>query len=439
MKTTRTYIQLAVLGACFLLLARPDRLLSSVSPRLEGDGLARVLEVVVEDSRPGVDALLDAAVTDRIYEARGFRRSRGEIGRGENLAAVLRAGGATAAEAVLFARAFDPVCDVRRLRPGDRYDLLVDADGRIERFEYRRSPLEVYAAEAREDGWAVARVDVPLERREVVRAGRVEGSLYGSFLAAGADVDLAMAFVELFSWDVDFTRDTRAGDEFRVIYQDLYVDGERVGNGRILAAQYRGRRGDHTAIYYKSGRIEGYFAPDGTSVRKSFLRSPLKYTRISSRYSLRRKHPVLKVVRPHRGVDYAAPTGTPVWSVAGGTVRHAGWKGQAGKTVIVRHPRGYETFYNHLSRVARGVRAGARVKQGQVIGYVGQTGLATGPHLDFRVKKNGRWVNPLTERYPAGDPVPPDELDTYRAWAAGWVDRLEALAPAVDVARTAEP
>jgi len=270
-------------------------------------------------------------------------------------------------------------------------------------------------------------VDVPVVREEAALAGRVAGSLYGSFLAAGGDPDLVLAFADLFAWDVDFARETREGDEFRLVYERLSAEGESVGNGRVLAARYTGERGTHTAVYFRSAATQGYFDPEGRSVRKSFLRSPLKFSRISSRFTHARRHPVLDVVRPHQGVDYAAPTGTPVWAVADGTLEHAGWKGEAGKTVTLRHARGYETSYNHLSGFARGVRAGARVEQGQVIGYVGETGLATGPHLDFRVRKDGRWVDPLREKYVAGDPVPAKEREVYREWAQRWLERLDGL------------
>ncbi len=418
-----------LLGLCFVLLARPDRLWSSIPPHLPPEVGEAVLSGLAEPRLPGVDETLGRELEERIFRLKGLRRFEGQIRRGENLDAVLRKVGVSAGEAVAFGRALKPVFDPRRAQPGDRYEALVSEDGRLVRFEYRRSPLEVYRAVARDGGWAVERADVPVERRETTLVGRVRGSLYQSFLDAGGDPDLVMAFVELFSWDVDFSRETREGDEFRLIYHRLVVGDEEVGNGRILAAQYRSRQGVYTAIYYRSDRVEGYFDPEGRSVRKSFLRSPLKFTRISSRFSLSRRHPILKVVRPHRGVDYAAPRGTPVWSVADGTVRHAGWKGQAGRVVIVRHARGYETYYNHLSRFGRGIRKGVRVKQGQVIGYVGQTGLATGPHLDFRLKRNGRWVDPLKERYPAGDPVPKAERGRYREWARVWVDRLESLAP----------
>ncbi len=435
MARNRSIVHGLLLVACFVALARPDRLWSSVQPRLDPDRSAALLEPLALPSGPGIHDRFAADLERRILELQGFRRVPGAVAAGQSLDQILRAAGVAAGESLAFARSLKPVLDPRKMRPGDSYELLLDASGQLFRFDYRRSALERYRAQAADGGWTVEKVDVPVERREAELAGRVAGSLYESFLDAGGDADLIMAFADLFSWDVDFGRETREGDEFRMIYEKLYAEGEPVGNGRILAARYSGTEvGEHTAIHYRSAAVEGYFDPKGHSVQKAFLRSPLRFNRISSRFSRSRRHPVLNVVRPHSGVDYAAPAGTPVWSVAEGTVTYAGWKGQAGKTVSVRHARGYETFYNHLSRFGAGVRKGARVAQGQVIGYVGQTGLATGPHLDFRVRKEGRWVNPLRERYVDGKPVPAEETDAYLAWAQIWLERLAAPPAPVDVA-----
>ncbi len=418
----------AAIAVCVVAVSRPDLLWSSVPPKLSPGEAGRLLAPLAVPSSPSIDDHFADLLDERVWELRGFRRVEGEMASGETLEGVLRAGGVAAGDALSFCRALKPAFDPRRARPGDEYALLLDPAGGLARFSYRRSAVERYRAEAAGAGWRVERVDVPVVREQESIAGLVAGSLYESFLDAGGDPDLVMAFADLFAWDVDFSRETREGDEFRVIYERLSAGGEPVGNGRILAAQYRGERGAYAAVYYRAGATEGYFDLEGKSVRKSFLRSPLKFARISSRFTMARRHPVLNVVRPHRGVDYAAPTGTPVWSVADGTVDYAGWRGDAGRTVVIRHTRGYETSYNHLSGFGKGVRRGARVDQGQVIGYVGATGLATGPHLDFRVKKDGRWVDPLREKYVAGDPVPKAQRDAYRAWALRWLEQLDSLA-----------
>ena len=297
--------------------------------------------------------------------------------------------------------------------------------------------MEIYEADWTGKDWRVVRVNVPVERREAVISGDVTGSLWESFARAGADPDLIMSFVDLFGWDVDFAHESQPGDQFRVVYQVLYADGQPVGNGRILAASYRDSNEAHYAVYWESGKTKGYFDQKGQSVRKSFLRSPVNFNRISSNFSYRRLHPVTRDVRPHMGVDFAAPIGTPVWAVADGTVMFVGASGGSGRMISIRHAQGYETSYLHLSRFASSVRAGGRVSQGNVIGYVGSTGTSTGPHLDFRVKKDGRWVNPLKEKYLPGTPVASDEMARYRQWAGEWMDRLAALPVDIKVAEKA--
>jgi murein DD-endopeptidase MepM/ murein hydrolase activator NlpD len=428
------------LGLCALILA--VCLAAGTRPGPQGSSAAAGADLSRPGTETGTQGIEESLFTGPdlpIRELPGYRWVEGEVARGENLNQLLRRAGVESGESLGFARALERVFDPRRARPGDRYEIALDPENHVHRFVYRRSRLEVYRAVALPAGgdraWSVERLQIPIEHRTAELAGRVTGSLYGAFVGAGADADLTMAFVELFGWDVDFSREAREGDEFRVIYEKLFVAGESVGNGRMLAAQYVGACGKHNAVYYKSDRIEGYFDPEGRSVRKSFRRSPLEFARITSRFSRGRRHPVLKVVRAHNGVDYAAPAGTAVWSVADGTVAFAGWKGQAGKTVAILHAKGYETSYNHLSRFAKGIQKGAPVKQGETIGYVGRTGLATGPHLDFRVKKDGQWVDPLKEKYVAGDPVPEDERGRYRAWARAWIDRLEGLVCGMHVAR----
>ena len=232
---------------------------------------------------------------------------------------------------------------------------------------------------------------------------------------------LANDFADVFAWDIDFSRHSRPGDDFQILYERLYRtddEGEQVyvKPGRILAAHYRGANGEYSVLYYEPepGR-GGYFRPDGTSVEGAFLMAPLRHARITSSYSRARRHPILKVTRPHHGIDYAAAIGMPVWSVATGEVIYRGWAGGFGNLVKVKHNNGYVSYYAHLSRFAKGLRVGDRIAQKQVLGYVGQTGLATGPHVCFRVQKNGRYVNPAELRTPAGESVKPTLLATFYA------------------------
>ena len=252
-----------------------------------------------------------------------------------------------------------------------------------------------------------------LKPRIETLAGLVETSLYDAIRVLGEDPLLADDFAEIFAWDIDFTRNVRRGDAFRILYERLYLtddDGQEVyiRPGRILAARYSGTVGEHAAVYFQETQNRGsYFRPDGSSVERAFLVAPLRYSRISSTYTNARRHPILNVTRRHPGIDYAAAEGTPLWAVADGTVIYEGWAGASGNLLKVRHANGYVSHYAHLSRFADGLAVGQHVEQKEVIGHVGHTGLATGSHVCFRVTRNGRYVNPLEIRSPASSPVNP--------------------------------
>jgi murein DD-endopeptidase MepM/ murein hydrolase activator NlpD len=224
-----------------------------------------------------------------------------------------------------------------------------------------------------------------------------------------------MRFADLLAWQVDFLTDPRPGDRFLVLVEELRVHGVELGFGRILVAEYEGPEASARATRWTGpDDVVDWYDDEGKSVRRAFLKSPLNYQRISSHFSARRRHPILKTVRPHWGVDYAAPSGTPVSALGSGVVTFAGRKGGFGNYVEVRHGSAYTTCYGHLSRFCDGVRAGRRVEQGQVLGYVGSTGLSTGPHLDFRVKHHGQFVDPLRIEAPAGRRLAGLDLDTFR-------------------------
>jgi murein DD-endopeptidase MepM/ murein hydrolase activator NlpD len=235
-------------------------------------------------------------------------------------------------------------------------------------------------------------------------SGFIEDSLFLAVKYAGEHDELAEMIANIFMWDVDFYTDIRRGDRFRMLVEKKYLDGEFKDYGDILAADITVQDQTYTGFRFedKPGSV-GYYQADGKSLKKTFLKSPLKFTRISSHFSYARRHPILKIVRPHLGTDYAAPAGTPVVAVASGKVIRAGRNGNYGNMVQLRHVKGYQTMYGHLSKIA--VRNGTQVSQGQVIGYVGSTGLASGPHLDFRVIQRGKFINPLKAVFPPKPPV----------------------------------
>lgn len=250
--------------------------------------------------------------------------------------------------------------------------------------------------------------DVCLE----MSSGQIESSLWATMKKNGLSGDVIDKMEDAFASTVDFYH-TQKGDEFKLFYEKKYIDGEAVANGEILAASFKDAQGEHFAIYYENDKYAGFYDLEGRPTKGKFLRAPLKHSRISSRYNLRRFHPIKKKRIPHLGTDYAAPTGTPIYAVAHGIVEVAGYTKNNGKYVKIKHDNVHKTQYLHMSRFAPGIRNGVRVKQGQKIGEVGQTGLATGPHVCFRFWKNGRQVNHLRENFPPQDPLPAEELPEF--------------------------
>jgi murein DD-endopeptidase MepM/ murein hydrolase activator NlpD len=263
-------------------------------------------------------------------------------------------------------------------------------------------------------------------RRERVIQGTIRGSLYKALRTQGGTPQMAHDLVEILTWDVDFQTDVRAGDRFHLLIEERSRHGKFTYH-RILAAELGNKQRRVQAVYYPPQEEDGaYYRPNGQSLRRMFLSAPVRYTRISSAFSYSRRHPVLNTYRPHLGIDYAAPTGTPVRSVGDGVITWAGMKGGGGKTVEIRHDGTYSTYYLHLSRIASTVQVGRSVSQGQVIGYVGATGLATGPHLDFRIAKNGTFLNPLTQQDVAAPALARESLAAFRAYSQRLLTKLHA-------------
>ena len=308
--------------------------------------------------------------------------------------------------------------DPKRLFPGTEFRGTLTPSGTLERLEVVFDSRNEVHLEASVQGILVARVERPIVSEVLRLEGEVESSLFGAMDSAGGDPELAVQIAQIYQWDIDFLRDIRKGDTFVVVADRQTVDGEFYGWGTVFATRFinDGRTLDAVVYPDDSGRL-GYYDLEGQPLRKQFLRSPLKFSRVTSRFSMSRFHPVLRRRMPHYGVDYGAPTGTPVHVTADGTVTLAARNGGGGNMVTVRHTNGYVTNYLHLSRYGKGVRRGTRVSQGQVIGYVGSTGLSTGPHLDYRVTLNGKWINPLAISSPAVKPLSEDRLQRFLAHA----------------------
>jgi murein DD-endopeptidase MepM/ murein hydrolase activator NlpD len=349
--------------------------------------------------------------------------------RGETLETALRRGGIERAEAAAIVAGLRGSVNMRRLAPGERLTVKPGPPDGTPEITWTRSPAERYEIRSTEGRWAVEAVRPDVDTRVVAVTGEVRDSLFASLERLGETANLTARLVTLFEWDFDFAADSLPGDRFRFLVEKRYIGDELLGYGDILVAQYMtaGRPVLTSVAFQEAGGRADYYDASGRSVRKMFLRAPLDFTRITSGFSHARHHPILGGLRPHLAVDYGAPVGTPVRAVADGVVTQAGWDGGFGLSISLRHARGYETMYNHLSRLD--VKRGDRVRQRQVIGRVGTTGLSTGPHLDYRVRKAGIFVNPLGEKFIPGAPVPAHRRDAFTVHVKALLERLDAQAP----------
>ena len=335
---------------------------------------------------------------------------RGTIGRNDTLAGALQ-GIVSPGVVERLVTAARPVHDLARIAVGRPFGVALGPDGLLRAFTYGIDELRTLRVVRQGEG---LQADVLLRRYDrsvAVVAATIDSSLFAAIENAGEQDQLALDLADVYAWDVDFNTEIQRGDSFRVAVEKLSLRGTFVRYGRILGAELvRGER-VLQAFRHEGATGAGYYDASGRPLRKAFLRSPLRFTRISSRFSHSRLHPVLHVRRAHLGVDYAAPSGTPVSAAADGVVAFSGWLGGYGRTVRIRHANGYETLYGHLSRAV--VRPGQRVTQGERIGAVGATGLATGPHLDYRMRRDGRFVDPLRMDAPPAEPIPPGERNAF--------------------------
>ena len=301
-----------------------------------------------------------------------------------------------------------PYVNFKKIK-GGTYRFITDVKGELVKFVYEASPTEIYEIEKNAEGYVAQKQKVDLQTHLAKVVGEIRSSLFEAMDASGEQDPLTLAFAEILAWEVDFYKDVREGDRFKVVVEKIYKGDQFIQYGMVRGVEYlRGERLIR-GIRYR----EDYYNEKGISLRKAFLKAPLRFNRISSKFSLARKHPILGGVRPHYGVDYAAPPGTPIWAVADGTVTSCGWNNGFGNQVVLRHMNGYTTCYGHLSGFGPGIRKGARVRQKQIIGYVGSTGLSTGPHLDYRLVKDGRVRNPLKETFIPGAPIEKREMEIF--------------------------
>lgn len=349
------------------------------------------------------------------------------VRKGDTTIRIFERAGVDASQAMALYRAVRKIYNLRRINVGQAYYVRMDADGYIREFTYEIDHRQRLVVVRKGQAFRGQVKVIPYARNERLVTGRLSESIYATLKAQGESTRLIRDFADIFAWSVDFATDLRRGDSFRLLIEEHVRKGQPAEYHRILAAELINRNRKLQTIYYDHDNGGGYYRPDGSSMQGMFLRSPLRYTRISSRFTRRRFHPILKRYRPHLGIDYAAPRGTPVRSVAEGTVEWVGRKGANGKMIVVRHPNAYKSYYLHLSRYAPGLRRKKRVSQGQIIGYVGSTGMSTGPHLDFRLTKNGKYINPLKHRSIEGPAMPKSAMASFRKHAKAMLHKLHQV------------
>lgn len=318
--------------------------------------------------------------------------------------------------------------DLRSIAPGQKFEFLVDAQGKLQELTYYKNVLDSLKFTRNETGFSSELISLKPEIKRSFRQGTINSSLFLAGKQAGLPINLTMELANIFGYDVDFAQDIQKGDQFKVMFEEQYLSNKKIGTGVILSAEFTNAGKTFRAVRYtgKDG-VTRYYTPDGKGMNKAFLRMPVEFARISSGFSLGRLHPVLNTIRAHKGTDYAAATGTPIRATGDGKIIFAGRQGGFGNCIVIQHGQGYETLYGHLSKFGKGISNGTRVSQGQVIGYVGMTGLASGPHLHYEFHVNGQVRNPVTVDLPKSVGIAANEKDRFNAATQTLVAQLQDL------------
>lgn len=390
---------------------------------------------------PGLDSLLPAAAeTTPVARAAPFEFIAVTIGRNDTLDQIFRALQLKLSDLAELRSLPDVRKSLDMIRPGDVIQM-THLDGEIKSLTRRISETAMLSVTRADDGFSANILENPLETTEQTLRGSVDSSLYVAVNSAGGTDRLAVELADVFKYDIDFVNQVQPGDSFIVAHEQEFQDGRFVRDGDILAAEFVNSGKPYRAVRYvgPNGKAD-YYTPDGRPVRKAFLRYPVDYARISSGFSTARRHPVLNRVRAHKGIDFAAASGTPIKAAGNGRIVERGRKGGYGNAIVLSHGKGITTLYGHMSRFAKGLSVGSTVHQGQVIGYVGMTGLATGPHVHYEYRVNGVHKNPARVTMPKADPIPASLMADFKAQTAPLLARLDAQpVPAVQVASAHAP
>ncbi|MFE8071392.1 peptidoglycan DD-metalloendopeptidase family protein [Marinobacteraceae bacterium S3BR75-40.1] len=357
---------------------------------------------------------------------------------GDSLSTIFKRAGVSVATMLELIHGDGEAKSFERLYKGETVKFGVDKTGELQKIIVKRNRMKSLVGERTDDGFTA---EVALKEPDVelkYATGTIDSSLYMAGQKAGLNDKVVMEMIGLFGWNIDFVYDIRKGDSFEVLYEENYIDGKKVGTGRILASTFTNKGESTTALLYTTEDGESdYYTPDGKSVRKAIRRTPIN-ARVSSPFNLQRRHPVLGTVRPHEGTDYAAPPGTPIEASGDATISFIGWKGGYGRAVVLQHGDNISTLYAHMSGFARGLHKGDRVKQGQTIGFVGSSGMVTGPHLHYEYRINGVPRNSRTVKLPEAAPVPATEMARFKAQTQQMMAKVEKYANRYQIALSEE-
>ncbi len=377
------------------------------------------------------EEVLDLSIPDVLSETQTnhtFWRQE-NIRRGDTIAAILNRLDVSNQDSTEFLQAARGSRAMRQLKPGKTIYVQTTADGELLTLRYFFGNEELFLMEKTDDVFKMTEQSIELDTQIHMKSGVINSSLFAATDNAGIPNNIAMQLTEIFASEIDFYRDLRQGDRFTVVYETFSNDnGKRAKTGRVLAVEFINKGKSHQAIYFKSSNgADGYYTPEGESLRKAFLLSPLAFSRVSSGFTNARFHPILREWRAHRGIDYAAPTGTPVRATANGIISFSGSQKGYGNLVVLKHNGKYESAYGHLSRFASGMGKGKRVSQGDVIGYVGSTGMATGPHLHYELRVDGAQRDPTKVVLPTAPPITKRDLNTFQKETHSLVARLNIM------------
>lgn len=393
---------------------------------------SEVAEAFTPASERAFDAAIQAAVSDSLPVPPPSPWLTVVVQRGHTLSTIFDAEGLAPAEWMELVALSTDAARLKQLKVGEKISLRKNAEQKLEELTYELDEQHTLQVRRNAEGQLEAlTLAAEMERRNTQASGIIDSSLFVAGQKAGLSNRLVMELAELFGYDIDFALDLREGDRFSVVYDEIYRNGERLRDGSILAAEFANQGRIYRAMRYVDGEGRvAYYTPEGESLRKAFIRTPVDFARVSSGFNLKRRHPILNTIRAHKGVDYAAATGTPIKATGDGRVEFIGVKGGYGRVVVLKHGAQHTTLYAHMSRYRSGLKVGDRVKQGQVIGYVGASGLATAPHLHYEFRVGGLHKNPMTVPLPRSNPLPRSVVAQWRSENAAVIAQLDTLSGA---------